>query len=89
MTQAMSIRPAAIENAANGFVPGTDGSPDFLNHAAQSPAFSAFDAAYDLSSYSAGSDFQSQDVSDLSATQSLVDCGQDWNENRFRDPPLF
>ncbi|POR34156.1 Uncharacterized protein TPAR_05650 [Tolypocladium paradoxum] len=91
MTQAMSIRPEAVENAANDFVPGTDGSADFLNHAPHSPAFSAFSAfsaAYCLSSYSAGSDFQSQDASDLSATQSLIDCGKDWND-RFHDAQLF
>ncbi|KND94175.1 hypothetical protein TOPH_01098 [Tolypocladium ophioglossoides CBS 100239] len=80
MTQAMSVRPAAVENTASGFLTGTDASPDFLNHAAHSPAFSAFDAAYDLSRYSTGSDFQSQDISDLSATQSLMDCDQDWND---------
>lgn len=91
----MSVRPAAIEKRqhrdSDAFASIMDNSdlftdPGSLTH---SPAFSAFEAAYDLSSYSAGSaDFQSQDPSDLSGPQSLIDCGQEWNE-RFHDPQLF
>lgn len=87
MTQALSVHPAAVENgarkASSAFTSSTDGSPDF-------PLFDTFDPAYDLSSYSAESgDFpQSQGISDLGATQSLVDCGQDWSD-RFHDPQLF
>lgn len=92
----MSVHPAAIEKGrhrdSNAFASMMDGNSDLFTDAGSltnSPAFSAFEAAYDLSSYSAGSaEFQSQDASDLSATQSLIGCGQEWDE-RFHDPQLF
>ncbi|EXU99880.1 hypothetical protein X797_007009 [Metarhizium robertsii] len=92
----MSIRPAVIEKRrhrdSNAFSPMMDNNSDFFTDSGSltnSPAFSAFDAAYDLGSYStAAVDFQSHDPSDLSGPQSVLDCGQEWNE-RFHDPQLF
>jgi hypothetical protein len=92
----MSIHPAAVEKRqhrdSDAFASLVDANSDLFTDAGSlthSPAFSAFEAAYDLSSYSAGSaNFQSQDASDLSGPQSLIDCGQEWNE-RFHDPQLF
>lgn len=92
----MSIRPAVIEKRrhrdSNAFSPMMDNNSDFFTDSGSltnSPAFSAFDAAYDLGSYStAAADFQSHDPSDLGGPQSVLDCGQEWNE-RFHDPQLF
>lgn len=96
MTQGLSVHPAAVEGGkhrdSNAFASLLDGNSDLFadgGSLTHSPAFSAFEAAYDLSGFSAGSgDLNSQDLSDLSGHQSLIDCGQEWNE-RFHDPQLF
>ncbi|UNI20054.1 hypothetical protein JDV02_006182 [Purpureocillium takamizusanense] len=84
--QAMLVHPAAVENGASNppsvFTPSTDASPDF-------PLFDTFEPVYDMTGYGAEpGDFQTQDVSDIGATQSLIDCSQDWSD-RFHDPKLF
>ncbi|TWU78647.1 hypothetical protein ED733_005485 [Metarhizium rileyi] len=91
----MSIHPAVVEKQprdANALPSILDCNSDlFTDHGSltSSPEFSAFDAAYDLSSYGAGStDFQSQDPSDLLGPPSALDCGQEWN-GCFHDPQLF
>ncbi|KAK2605953.1 hypothetical protein QQS21_003679 [Conoideocrella luteorostrata] len=91
----MSVHPAVIEKRqprdSNAFAMLDANSdmftdPGSLTH---SPAFSAFEAAYDLNSYSSGSaDLQSPELSDISDPQSLIDCAQGWND-RFHDPQLF
>jgi hypothetical protein len=91
-----SIHPAALEKRlhrdANAFASLVGGDADLFADAdslTNSPAFSAFEAAYDLSGYSSVSgDYHDADSSDLSGPQALINCGQDWDE-RFHDPQLF
>ncbi|KHO02045.1 uncharacterized protein MAM_01046 [Metarhizium album ARSEF 1941] len=92
----ISVHPPVVEKrwrgGSNAFSPMMDTNSDFLTDSGSltnSPAFSAFDAAYDLSNYSgAAPDFPVQDISDLSGPQSATDCGQEWHE-RFHDAQLF
>ncbi|KAJ6441952.1 glutathione reductase [Purpureocillium lavendulum] len=78
MARALSVHPAAIENgnrkasSSSGFASSSDGSPDF-------PLFDTFDTPYDLTGCGTDpGDMQSQGLSDLGATQSLIDYSQDW-----------
>lgn len=92
-----SVRPAAVEkrqarDAADAFSSMMDGNPDLFTDPGSlthSPAFSAFETAYDLSSYNGTSaDLHSPVLDHLSDPQSLIDCARGWNE-RFHDPQLF
>ncbi|KAM4059912.1 hypothetical protein HRG_002469 [Hirsutella rhossiliensis] len=92
MSHVMSIRPAAVER---GFHPGglaptasVSTSPDYLNHTAPSPVFSAFDATYDLAGYEAGSTDGQHELGNLGQAQPSIDCGQAWND-RYHDVQLF
>ena len=76
MQHSLSMHQAAVQNQTYGLEVA-----DFLKQepGMDSPEFSTFDAAYDLGGFTGGTfDIHSQDASDLSATQSLIDCGNDW-----------
>lgn len=83
MQNPISMHPSSLHTQTYGL----DG-PDFLKQepgTMDSPDFSAFEAAYDMSGFTGGTfDLHSQDASDLSATQSLIDCGNDWAD-RFQE----
>ncbi|KAG5977861.1 hypothetical protein E4U55_006473 [Claviceps digitariae] len=89
--------PQAIENrqtriASDAFPSMLDGHSDLFTDPGSlthSPAVSAFEAAFDLSSYSGTStDLGSPDLSDHKDAQSLIDQPYEWNDG-FQDPPLF
>ncbi|PNY28833.1 Uncharacterized protein TCAP_01246 [Tolypocladium capitatum] len=88
LTWVMSVPPAAVENAADSFVRGADAGPDLLNHEAPSPAISTFGTPYGYYPYDSRPVFQSQDISELCATQTLMDYIQNWT-NDFHDPQFL
>ncbi|GAO14257.1 uncharacterized protein UV8b_08123 [Ustilaginoidea virens] len=92
MTLAMSVNPAALEDRQHqksGAYSSTMDchsdlftDPGSLTH---SPAFPAFDAAYELDGFSAHpAELNGPNLSDLSGTR----CAPEWNED-FHDPQLF
>ncbi|KAG5926037.1 hypothetical protein E4U42_003700 [Claviceps africana] len=76
----------AFPSMIDGGHPDLFADPGSLTH---SPAFSTFEAAYELNNYNGTStELGSSDVSDSNNPQSLTDPSYPWND-QFHDPPLF
>ncbi|KAL7795256.1 hypothetical protein V8C37DRAFT_48661 [Trichoderma ceciliae] len=93
MAQGLSVRPSDLKDLrhTSGLMfPSLDGNSDFMNHASHdhtssshSPTtFSAFDVAYDLSSYGSG-DINSQGISHSGGSQPLGDWDDRLHDQRF------
>jgi len=89
---AQAVEKRQTRKASDAFTSMIDGNSDLFTDPrslTHSPAFSTFEAAYDLSNYNGTlTDPRDSDLPNPNDPQSLIDRPYGWNE-RFHDPPLF